>query len=129
LQRILILTYYFPPLGMGGTQRVAKFVKYLPHFGWQPTIVTVKDVAYYAFDPKLLRDVRSAQVVRTGSLDPQRLMAKFCPGASEATKTQSAGGQTSKSARLLGMLNSKVLPFFLIRIRRYCGCRMQFLPL
>lgn len=113
MRHVLILTYYFPPLGMGGTQRVAKFVKYLPGFGWQPTIVTVKDVAYYAFDPKLLHDVRSAQVVRTGSLDPQRLLAKFSTGVAKKTETRSSH-QQSKSSRLWEALNSKVLPFLLI---------------
>jgi len=28
-KRVLLVAYYFPPLGMGGTQRVAKWGKYL----------------------------------------------------------------------------------------------------
>lgn len=59
---------------MGGTQRAAKFVKYLPEFGWQPIVLTVKDIAYYAKDESLVADVASAQIHRTGSLDPQRLL-------------------------------------------------------
>ena len=62
---------------MGGTQRAAKFVKYLPEFGWEPLVVTVKDVAYYAKDATLLDEIKDAQIHRTGSLDPQRLLAKF----------------------------------------------------
>lgn len=62
---------------MGGTQRVAKFVKYLPEFGWKPVVVTVKDIFYYAEDRSLLEDVKDAQVRRTGSLDPQRLLELF----------------------------------------------------
>ena len=62
---------------MGGTQRVAKFVKYLPEFGWQPVVVTVKNISYYAEDLSLLQDVRGAPVRRTGSLDPQRLLKLF----------------------------------------------------
>lgn len=77
MKKILLLAYYFPPLGMGGTQRVAKFVKYLPQFGWKPYVVTVKDVAYYAKDPTLLEGVPNAKIYRTGSLDPQRLLFKF----------------------------------------------------
>ena len=73
-KKVLIISYYFPPLGMGGTQRVAKFVKYLPKFNWQPVVITVKDVAYYAKDPSLNFDVKGAVVYRTGSLDPQRLL-------------------------------------------------------
>lgn len=77
LKKVLILAYYFPPLGMGGTQRPAKFVKYLPEFNWTPFVITVKDIAYYAKDLSLLNDVRDAQVFRTGSLDPQRLLSFF----------------------------------------------------
>ncbi|MCH6560776.1 hypothetical protein IH799_10545, partial [candidate division KSB1 bacterium] len=75
LKKVLILAYYFPPLGMGGTQRPAKFVKYLPEFNWTPFVITVKDIAYYAKDLSLLNDVRDAQIFRTGSLDPQRLLS------------------------------------------------------
>ncbi|MFQ5824437.1 MAG: glycosyltransferase [bacterium] len=77
MRKILILAYYFPPLGMGGTQRPAKFVKYLPQFGWIPYVVTVKDVAYYAKDPTLLEDIKFTKIYRTGSLDPQRLLSKL----------------------------------------------------
>ena len=29
-RRVLMFAYYFPPLGGGGVQRTAKYVKYLP---------------------------------------------------------------------------------------------------
>jgi len=102
LKKVLILAYYFPPLGMGGTQRTAKFVKYLPQFGWQPVVVTVKDVVYHAIDPSLLDDVKSAIVVRTGSLDPQRLLAIFFPKPEAARSKKS----TSPLWRVLNKLIS-----------------------
>jgi len=64
-------------MGMGGTQRVAKFAKYLPDFGWKPVVLTVKDVHYYAHDPSLLHEVKDVPIFRTESLDPLRLMARF----------------------------------------------------
>ena len=70
-----MLCYYFPPLGMGGSQRVAKFAKYLSKFGWQPVVVAVKRVAYHAEDSSLLDDVKGVEVHRSGSLDPQRILA------------------------------------------------------
>jgi len=45
-QRVLLVAYYFPPLGMGSTQRVAKWGKYFLRLGWE---VTVKPIEYYAF--------------------------------------------------------------------------------
>src|SRR4030042_1927211 len=38
----LFLTYFFPPLGGSGVQRSLKFAKYLPEFGWEPTVITAK---------------------------------------------------------------------------------------
>lgn len=75
MKRILILSYYFPPLGMGGTQRMAAFARHLPAFCWQPTVLTVKPVAYYAVDPGLLKGLEKIDIVRTASLDPLRLAA------------------------------------------------------
>lgn len=47
-QKILILTYYWPPCGGAGVQRWLKFARYLPEFGWEPVILTV-DPAYAAY--------------------------------------------------------------------------------
>ncbi|MCS4471994.1 hypothetical protein JQ032_01445 [Clostridium botulinum] len=41
MKKVLIIAYYFPPLGWSGVQRTLKFVKYLKDFGWQPIVVTV----------------------------------------------------------------------------------------
>lgn len=40
MKKVLFLAYYFPPMGGAGVQRVVKFVKYLPEFGYQPAVVT-----------------------------------------------------------------------------------------
>jgi glycosyltransferase involved in cell wall biosynthesis len=106
MKKLLILTYYFPPLGLGGTQRIAKFVKYLPQFGWQPTIITVKPIAYWALDDSLMQDVKEARIIRTESMDPQRLMARLGKG----TIKPSVEGKRSGIA---GAINQKVLPFLL----------------
>ena len=36
---VLVLSYYFPPSGGSGVQRVLKFVKHLPVLGWTPVVV------------------------------------------------------------------------------------------
>ncbi len=72
-KRVLVIAYYFPPMGMGGVQRVAKFVKYLPLYGWKPRMLTVKRVEYLAEDTSLLKDVPpQVEITRTSSLDPLR---------------------------------------------------------
>ena len=75
--RAIFLCYYFPPMGMGGTQRAAKFVKYLPNFGWKPIVVTVKTVHYYAHDDSLLNELNHVPIYRTESFDPLRLLARI----------------------------------------------------
>lgn len=40
MRKLLYIVYYFPPDGGGGTQRGLKFCKYLPEFGWMPTVLT-----------------------------------------------------------------------------------------
>ncbi len=37
---VLMLAYYFPPVGGGGVQRTRKFVEYLPEHGYAPVVVT-----------------------------------------------------------------------------------------
>ncbi len=76
LRRVLVIAYYFPPMGLSGVQRTVKFVKYLPQFGWQPTVLTVEPTGYFAMDYSLLREVDHARIVRTASLDPNRLFRR-----------------------------------------------------
>lgn len=59
---VLVLAYYFPPMGLSGVQRVAKFVKYLPDYGWHPTVITSGPTLYYAEDQSLLNEVQSAGI-------------------------------------------------------------------
>jgi glycosyltransferase involved in cell wall biosynthesis len=42
-RRVLMLAYYFPPVGGGGVQRTRKFVEYLPQLGYRPVVVTGPD--------------------------------------------------------------------------------------
>lgn len=60
-----MLAYFFPPLGGAGVQRSLKFVKYLPQFGWAPTVITTASTAYPARDASLLAEVPAdVRVVR-----------------------------------------------------------------
>ncbi|MGH2568416.1 MAG: glycosyltransferase family 4 protein, partial [Bacteroidota bacterium] len=75
-RKVLVIAYYFPPLGLSGVQRTTKFVKYLPKFGWKPTVLTVSPTGYYALDPSLLLDVEGTEILRTSSLDANRIFRK-----------------------------------------------------
>lgn len=77
-RKVLIIAYYFPPLGLSGVQRTAKFAKFLPKFGWKPTVLTVDPTGYYAFDESLLKEVEEAGTVilRSRSFDANRIFRK-----------------------------------------------------
>ncbi len=97
MKKILIISYYFPPLGMGGVQRAAKFARYLPEFGWQPVVLTVKDLFYYAYDYSLLEELKDCRIIRTGSLDPLRILKIFgkCGGYLSTKNNQKNGNKNS----------------------------------
>jgi glycosyltransferase involved in cell wall biosynthesis len=110
MKKLLLLSYYFPPLGLGGTQRVAKFVKYLPQFDWQPTVVTVRPIAYWALDDSLMKDVEAAEIIRTESFDPQRLLARL--GRTQMAPAGDGGMTAFVNQKLLARLllpDSKIL--------------------
>ena len=71
VKKVLIISYYFPPSGGPGVQRVLKFVKYLPEFGWEPIVLTVKDGDFPARDESLLDEIpKDTKVYRTHIFEP-----------------------------------------------------------
>jgi glycosyltransferase involved in cell wall biosynthesis len=74
LPLVLMIAYYFPPMGGAGVQRTLKFVKYLPEYGWQPHVLTVRNKPSLQ-DPSLEREIlEGVAVTRTPILRlPPRL--------------------------------------------------------
>ncbi len=57
MNKVLIITYYWPPSGGAGVQRWLKFSKYLPKYGWEPIVLTVDPgFAAYPVTDKSLED-------------------------------------------------------------------------
>jgi glycosyltransferase involved in cell wall biosynthesis len=46
MKKVLFLAYYFPPMGGGGVQRVAKFCRYLPFFDYCSVVVAARSEFY-----------------------------------------------------------------------------------
>ncbi len=69
-REVLIIAYYFPPMGLSGVQRTLKFVKYLPEYKWTPIVLTTGTTNYYAFDDTLLNDVDSNIKIYRTDFDP-----------------------------------------------------------
>jgi glycosyltransferase involved in cell wall biosynthesis len=56
-RRVLMIAHAFPPAGGSGVQRTAKFAKYLPQFGWLPTVFAAEAPADLPRDDSLLADL------------------------------------------------------------------------
>jgi len=77
-KRVLVLAYFFPPLGGGGCQRTLKLVRYLEPEGWRSTVVTTRDTDYWILDPTLADEIpASAEIVRVGGLTAGSVLNVF----------------------------------------------------
>lgn len=78
LKPVLIVTYYFPPAGGPGVQRVLKFCKFLPQFGFRPIVLTVENGEFPAEDPSLFKDIPPETVIhRTFIPEPYSIYKRF----------------------------------------------------
>jgi glycosyl transferase family 4 len=103
-RRALFIAYTFPPVGGAGVQRTAKFVKYLPQFGWDVSVLTVSNPSVPVRDESLCRDVpRSTRVVRARTFEPSySTKAALVKGRARSSR----GGLVKRALRraLIGML-------------------------
>ncbi|WP_027368207.1 glycosyltransferase [Desulfocurvibacter africanus] len=77
-KRVLIVTYIFPPAGGAGVQRVAKFVKYLPKFGWEPIVLTVANSSVPLLDRSLLKDIPPDTIIhKAATLEPPYAVKQY----------------------------------------------------
>jgi len=47
MKKVLIISYFYPPLGGPGALRTLSFTKYLPKYGWKPYVISVKNLDKY----------------------------------------------------------------------------------
>jgi glycosyltransferase involved in cell wall biosynthesis len=109
LKKVLIISYYFPPSGGPGVQRVLKFVKYLPEFGWEPIVLTVEGGDFPARDESLLSEIPPAtKVFRTKIFEPYRMYRKLTgkPAAApvDVENIPLGKGKRSLTERLAGFV-------------------------
>lgn len=60
MRKVLFVAYHFPPIGGIGSLRAVKLAKFLPQFGWKPTILTVSKGDSFVFDDTLLNELPNA---------------------------------------------------------------------
>ena len=88
-EKLLIITYYWPPAGGPGVQRWLKFVKYLPDFGIQPIVYVPENPTYPIVDENLVNEVSDkAIVIKHKIFEPYQLASFF---SKNKTKKISSG--------------------------------------
>lgn len=111
-KKVLFIAYLFPPVGGGGVQRSSKFVKYLPEFGWQPLVLTVKEPYDFYHDDSLTKDLGDdVKVYRTLSIEPMRWVRKILKKRSQKKIEQKEKGKHSPKKSLK--------PGFLVKLKTY----------
>jgi len=92
--KVLIITYYWPPAGGPGVQRWLKFVKYLPEFDVEPIVYIPENPSYPLLDEKLLSDVSDKTVILKNKIFEPYALASFL--SKNKTKKLGAGIITQK---------------------------------
>jgi glycosyltransferase involved in cell wall biosynthesis len=104
MRRVLLVAYYFPPIGGIGSIRLLRFAEHLPEFGWDATVLAPKATPH-AQDPRLAYP--EARVVRARSLELSRLkrLVPRIGGSADADADADADdGRARAAARRAGRL-------------------------
>ena len=99
-------------------QRSAKFVRYLPEFGWEPTVIAADDRHYWARDETLLGDLPPDIVVRRLSpARPHILLGLLSKVMSEARRRSIVDGVLIPDDRILWALKAAMAARGMIKKR------------
>lgn len=115
MNKVLIVSYNYPPDQSPGAIRVSKFAWYLPDFGWQPTIIAPKTFYTSAGGHGSPKESSATEVIRPKNWDWGFLASRFLgKGGSSPRK---------ESRRWLGGIGAG-----LHRAARWCADNFLFVP-
>src|SRR4051794_15968312 len=92
-RRVLMIAYYFPPLGGIGSLRASKFAQHLPEFGWEPTVIAPRLGTHYPDNEFSFPEER---VIRTRSIELSRAGKRAL-----RVEARSTGGDPLSGGRVL----------------------------
>lgn len=114
MKKVLIITYYWPPMGGGGVQRWLKTTKYLRDFGWEPVIFTTENGEASVTDETMLREIpEGIETLKVPIWEPFSLYKKLL-GKNKDEKIAPGMGQESKGNSSLQKLSVWVRGNFFI---------------
>lgn len=113
MKRVLFVSFFFPPINAVGSVRAAKLAKYLPDYGWEPTVLTVDQ---FATRPATMAvETPEDHIARARYLDPVGLFINFLR---PPTGRPAAGSspQPIGRRRFLYSLARKLFDFNVVRV-------------
>ncbi|HNQ84146.1 MAG TPA: glycosyltransferase [Bacteroidales bacterium] len=78
MKKVLVILYYWPPAGGSAVQRWLRFCKYLPEYGWEPTVVAPENAFYTDLDKELVAEIpEKLNVLKIPIREPHRIYKAF----------------------------------------------------
>lgn len=78
MKRVLFITYFWVPSGKATVHLPLRLIKYLPEFGWKPSVLTVYSESVSQKDESLLQEVDpSVTVIKSKANEPFEFYKKF----------------------------------------------------
>jgi glycosyltransferase involved in cell wall biosynthesis len=78
MKKVLIITYYWPPMGGGGVQRWLKTTKYIREYGWEPIIFTPENGEISILDEEMVKEIpKGVKEIRTPIWEPFNIYKKL----------------------------------------------------
>jgi len=78
MNKVLFISYYWPPSGKASLHWPLKIIKHLPSFGWMPSVLTVEEDTFTQKDETFLNEVPGeVNIVRAKSYEPFNVYKKI----------------------------------------------------
>ena len=102
MQKVLVITYYWPPAGGPGVQRWLKFVKYLRNFKIEPVVFLPENPHYPIIDESLVQEIPKGITYYKNKISEPYRLSKWI--SSKKTKRISSGIIETENPSLLEKL-------------------------
>src|SRR4030067_3166648 len=78
MNKLLFITYFWPPSGKATLHWPLKIIKHLPEFNWQPSVLTTEESTVSFKDDSLLSQISpDLEVFKAKSIEPFEIYKKF----------------------------------------------------
>ncbi|HSP87401.1 MAG TPA: glycosyltransferase, partial [Ignavibacteriaceae bacterium] len=78
MNKLLFITYFWPPSGKATLHWPLKIIKHLPEFNWQPTVLTAEQNKLSTKDDSLIKEIpKNLKICKAKSAEPFEIYKKF----------------------------------------------------